>query len=122
MSTILVAFFLYFFCDRILAVVVADRVHSGNSVPPATKFYETTSKVGTSLVRLNPVFRARESNLLFRDKKNAGDINRRLTIGRPPFSQVKCAPELSAARKQITSSRQAKPQRTFSAIDSSGRF
>jgi hypothetical protein len=54
MSTILVAFFLYFFCDRILAVVVADRVHSGNSVPPATKFYETTSKAGTSLVRLNP--------------------------------------------------------------------
>ena len=29
-------------------VVVADRVHSGNSVPSATKFYETTSRLETA--------------------------------------------------------------------------
>jgi len=37
MSTILAAF-LSFFCDRILAVVVADRVHPGNSVPSAANW------------------------------------------------------------------------------------
>jgi hypothetical protein len=63
MSTILAAF-LSFFCDRILGVVVADCVHSGNSVPSPAKFYETNSKVGTSLVRLNP-FSALANQIFF---------------------------------------------------------